>query len=316
MDAAGGNVSQIASVFSVVAMSNTTHCFFFFQAEDGIRDHCVTGVQTCALPISDLAQDPSIASKLEGITYGSIGVTPGTVNGTFNNMMNFVHTGDVANVLNLPVSGRSGSIVWINTSLATNPASQHFKENYRDDIITLTELAKDAANIGFYNSTLATALRDGVVWKDAALGNSIHVAPGSRFSDVITSQTADNYVLGGAGADEIRFGVGDLTTSHSRVIDGGVGQDRLILPFGKLAFQPPIGDGGDLYYTFGGTTKLVGTLYRIDTIVYYGEPTPKPAAQQVALSSIGARQAAAPAAEGISIDVLDAATGTYKAAFA
>src|SRR5260221_2514192 len=24
---------------------------FFLQAEDGIRDHCVTGVQTCALPI-------------------------------------------------------------------------------------------------------------------------------------------------------------------------------------------------------------------------------------------------------------------------
>src|SRR5690606_39498955 len=26
-------------------------CFFFFQAEDGIRDFHVTGVQTCALPI-------------------------------------------------------------------------------------------------------------------------------------------------------------------------------------------------------------------------------------------------------------------------
>src|SRR5438132_14127354 len=26
---------------------------FFFQAEDGIRYHCVTGVQTCALPILD-----------------------------------------------------------------------------------------------------------------------------------------------------------------------------------------------------------------------------------------------------------------------
>src|SRR5437764_4485098 len=26
-------------------------CFFFFQAEDGIRDTSVTGVQTCALPI-------------------------------------------------------------------------------------------------------------------------------------------------------------------------------------------------------------------------------------------------------------------------
>src|SRR2546421_8806730 len=28
--------------------------FFFFQAEDGIRDLIVTGVQTCALPISAL----------------------------------------------------------------------------------------------------------------------------------------------------------------------------------------------------------------------------------------------------------------------
>src|SRR3989442_5192496 len=29
-----------------------TDVFFFFQAEDGIRDADVTGVQTCALPIS------------------------------------------------------------------------------------------------------------------------------------------------------------------------------------------------------------------------------------------------------------------------
>src|SRR5438034_3139316 len=31
--------------------------FFFFQAEDGIRDHCVTGVQTCALPILATLRD-------------------------------------------------------------------------------------------------------------------------------------------------------------------------------------------------------------------------------------------------------------------
>mgnify|MGYP007026217961 CR=1 FL=1 len=31
-------------------------CFFFFQAEDGIRDYDVTGVQTCALPIYWLAK--------------------------------------------------------------------------------------------------------------------------------------------------------------------------------------------------------------------------------------------------------------------
>src|SRR5256885_1500927 len=33
-------------------MMNLISCFFFFQAEDGIRDYKVTGVQTCALPIS------------------------------------------------------------------------------------------------------------------------------------------------------------------------------------------------------------------------------------------------------------------------
>src|SRR3712207_9479088 len=31
--------------------------FFFFQAEDGIRDIGVTGVQTCALPISAVSGD-------------------------------------------------------------------------------------------------------------------------------------------------------------------------------------------------------------------------------------------------------------------
>src|SRR2546430_7086180 len=34
---------------------------FFFQAEDGIRDLTVTGVQTCALPISPSGRAPSVA---------------------------------------------------------------------------------------------------------------------------------------------------------------------------------------------------------------------------------------------------------------
>src|SRR2546430_7584334 len=35
--------------------------FFFFQAEDGIRDLTVTGVQTCALPIFGEAERPTAA---------------------------------------------------------------------------------------------------------------------------------------------------------------------------------------------------------------------------------------------------------------
>src|SRR5690625_7145318 len=40
----------------LVGMCNHVICrlFFFFQAEDGIRDGHVTGVQTCALPIFDV----------------------------------------------------------------------------------------------------------------------------------------------------------------------------------------------------------------------------------------------------------------------
>src|SRR2546422_10489823 len=36
---------------SVKGFHECTLLFFFFQAEDGIRDVAVTGVQTCALPI-------------------------------------------------------------------------------------------------------------------------------------------------------------------------------------------------------------------------------------------------------------------------
>src|SRR2546430_13541618 len=40
---------MVACTFTVSATRR--RCWFFFQAEDGIRDLTVTGVQTCALPI-------------------------------------------------------------------------------------------------------------------------------------------------------------------------------------------------------------------------------------------------------------------------
>src|SRR5207244_7508686 len=48
--------------------------FFFFQAEDGIRDDLVTGVQTCALPISARATAaiPSTAGRIGGKTLLSL----------------------------------------------------------------------------------------------------------------------------------------------------------------------------------------------------------------------------------------------------
>src|SRR5256886_7404725 len=39
------------------------NCLFFFQAEDGIRDLTVTGVQTCALPIWTYEEGKKIGAK-------------------------------------------------------------------------------------------------------------------------------------------------------------------------------------------------------------------------------------------------------------
>src|SRR5437867_5000279 len=53
--------------------------FFFFQAEDGIRDRTVTGVQTCALPISALTvgeRAAAAAVRAVGVPYRWGGTSP------------------------------------------------------------------------------------------------------------------------------------------------------------------------------------------------------------------------------------------------
>src|SRR2546427_12827346 len=56
-----------------------TCLFFFFQAEDGIRDLTVTGVQTCALPISSSgrrardARDHGAAHLGDGVPAAAAG---------------------------------------------------------------------------------------------------------------------------------------------------------------------------------------------------------------------------------------------------
>src|SRR5205807_742447 len=66
-----------------LALNNKTRFVFFFQAEDGIRDYKVTGVQTCPLPISDRARLDSlelipfraaISSQVDSIMTGHLNV--------------------------------------------------------------------------------------------------------------------------------------------------------------------------------------------------------------------------------------------------
>src|SRR5690606_41001002 len=47
-------------------------CPLFFQAADGIRDFHVTGVQTCALPISDDVERRLLATRGDGPVSGGV----------------------------------------------------------------------------------------------------------------------------------------------------------------------------------------------------------------------------------------------------
>src|SRR5699024_11846909 len=68
--------------------------YFYFQAEDGIRDRNVTGVQTCALPIS--------------ITdCSSLGARPLTCNKANTSELNSCPIGKPANVIPVSASGLS-----------------------------------------------------------------------------------------------------------------------------------------------------------------------------------------------------------------
>src|SRR5256884_5801186 len=53
--------------------------FFFFQAEDGIRDVAVTGVQTCALPISQ-------STPAKGSSEGATATSPKLAEEEFKNI--------------------------------------------------------------------------------------------------------------------------------------------------------------------------------------------------------------------------------------
>src|SRR2546426_7341838 len=67
--------------------------FFFFQAEDGIRDYKVTGVQTCALPISGVGNCAS--SLVQGVEFYRDADPAERVPGLMHVELGGYHVGDV-----------------------------------------------------------------------------------------------------------------------------------------------------------------------------------------------------------------------------
>src|SRR5438270_3618057 len=67
---------------------------FFFQAEDGIRDLTVTGVQTCALPILDRVHEhcPLLVQAIVQSSVGKEALTRTIVRRLYQQGAVFVHT--------------------------------------------------------------------------------------------------------------------------------------------------------------------------------------------------------------------------------
>src|SRR5438874_4999448 len=82
--------------------------FFFFQAEDGIRDLYVTGVQTCALPIFS---GRDVLDRVEAVDRGvavapdplSFVLRPHGVRGVF-------HDREAVDLQRVEVGGRAGEV--------------------------------------------------------------------------------------------------------------------------------------------------------------------------------------------------------------
>src|SRR5260370_4776631 len=59
-----GWLVRSVGIIPTSALRCVAFVFFFFQAEDGIRDSSVTGVQTCALPICNTLRRHSQAARI------------------------------------------------------------------------------------------------------------------------------------------------------------------------------------------------------------------------------------------------------------
>src|SRR5256886_16636463 len=99
--------------------------FFFFQAEDGIRDLTVTGVQTCALPIwpnqtTDATGIAAVASWTLATTAGANTLTA-TATGLTGSPVTFTATGTAGSAGSIAASAGDRQTATVNTA-GTPPA--------------------------------------------------------------------------------------------------------------------------------------------------------------------------------------------------
>src|SRR6266403_4267459 len=257
--------------------------FFFFQAEDGIRDLYVTGVQTCALPISGGLTFLHISANgaANGIvlnttgTSGHLTVTGtgttagsgGTIQSTTGDGVSLTSTQDVSlsnmNINNNLGNGIRGSsvngIVLTGDSLSGNANANN------EAGINLTQLSGDATHVTtFTNVTVANSF-DHNVQIDNTSGNLTNlVVTGSTFSNNGLSQNAgSDFNFLGEGTATMKLTATGKTFSSTTSPNSKLTADGLhVDAAGTSTVNAHIGDG-----TLGGRNTFTNNNVGIDLSV-------------------------------------------------
>ncbi|MDI1264899.1 MAG: Ig-like domain-containing protein [bacterium] len=210
------------------------------------------------------------SAKVDGYTWGTPGADVTPVHDTITN---FIDSKDPISALGqLGGLFRVGSDAFlhdVSVGQTLNPINYHLIAHYvADTHIVVT----DAANLesALYATTLGEALRSGTPWWDASyeIGHTrptIQIVAGTTEGDIIEISDADQFVLGGDGADQFNWADPTAFESGTRIIDGGRGSDVLHLPGAATAWWwIPVDNGFQLY----SVDELVATLKHTELLQF------------------------------------------------
>jgi len=225
--------------------------------EQDVEQVLVTGHSLGAAMAQFLAQELK-GVAVQGFTFAS----PGNAKkaGIAGDLVNFMHLRDPVQVADLTFNQIVGPVVSINRFDVDGRSLSHRLVTYQESLVRLQQLAKEEGP--FFDHEFAAALRAGVAYD----GLDVQIAPGSDRKDRIASDPGDHFVLGGAGDDTVVLGFDALVAETRRMIDGGTGEDELLLPYPRSNFRLPDELKGPLYLIGPGRDKLVGVLHNIEDV--------------------------------------------------
>lgn len=196
---------------------------FVADASNGIDKVVVTG-HSLGGAMAQLFLNEKLDVPVEGYTFGSPGAEKASKHAP---LVNFAHANDAIPALGGVKGERSGGVVTVDVNGLEGLSRSHSIERYTKTTAFLSEQAGDGDG-PFHAHKLADALRDG-----GSYLRDIRLEIGSDKNDVLRPFAEDRFSLAGDGDDRFDIRRGQLVPKHDRDLDGGHGDDSVVLPFNR-----------------------------------------------------------------------------------